>query len=313
MPNRPDIKGSAVLLGIILSWSTAPLFIRQFFHEGITIWDQNFWRFAWLLLGLWLTVWLRFRKDGFLHYFNRRVWLLGLLPALPNLGGQIFYPWSVYFAEPGMMSLLQKQYIIWAVLLGVLFHREERRLFRSGIFWIGLLGAAGGSVGVILFRQEGGFKAEMLGILFVTIGAISWAGYALGIRIITRTADPLVSYTVVTTYSIIGLLVLSFWQGKPLSLIHQSGHIHLLIILSTMFNLYLTHMGLYWVIQRLGVMATQTALLSTAFFTAIFSWLIFSEQLTAGQWLSGVILILGAGLTLFAQERVHAVPEPELI
>jgi len=313
LPNRPDIKGSAVLLGIILSWSTAPLFIHQFFREGITIWDQNFWRFAWLLLGLWLTVWLRFRKTGFLHHFSGRLWLLGLIPALPNLGGQIFYPWSVYFAEPGMMSLLQKQYIIWAVLLGVLFHREERRLFRSGIFWIGLLGAVGGSVGVILFRQDGGFQARMLGILFVTIGAISWAGYGLGIRLITRTAGPLVSYTVVTTYTILGLLVLSFCLGKPLSIVHQSGSIHLLLLISTLFNLYLPHMGLYWVIHRMGVMVTQTALLCTAFCSAIFSWLIFSEQLTAGQWCSGVILILGAGLTLFAQERLHAAPEPELV
>ncbi len=313
MPNRPDVKGSAVLLGILLSWSTAPLFIRQFFREGITIWDQNFWRFAWLLLWLWITVWLRFRKTGFLHHFNRRVWLLGLIPALANLGGQIFYPWSVYFAEPGMMSLLQKQYIIWAVLLGVLFHREERRLFQNKFFWIGLFCAVSGSLGVILFQQKGGFHTQMLGILFVTIGAISWAGYALGIRIITRSAAPLVSYTVVTTYSIIGLLVLSFCLGKPLSLIHQTGRIHLLILVSTLFNLYLPHMGLYWVIQRMGVMVTQTALLGTAFFTAIFSWLIFSEQLTAGQWLSGVILVLGAALTLFAQERLHAVPEPELV
>jgi len=313
LPNRPDIKGSAVLLGIILSWSTAPLFIHQFFREGITIWDQNFWRFAWLLLGLWLTVWLRFRKTGFLHHFSGRLWLLGLIPALPNLGGQIFYPWSVYFAEPGMMSLLQKQYIIWAVLLGVLFHREERRLFRSGIFWIGLLGAVSGSLGVILFRQDVKLQTELLGILFVTIGAISWAGYGLGIRIITRTAGPLVSYTVVTTYTILGLLVLSFCLGKPLSLIHQTGRIHLLILVSTLFNLYLPHMGLYWVIQRMGVMVTQTSLLCTAFFTAIFSWLIFSEQLTAGQWCSGVILILGAGLTLFAQERLRTIPEPELI
>jgi len=313
LPNRPDIKGSAVLLGIILSWSTAPLFIHQFFREGITIWDQNFWRFAWLLVWLWLTVWLRFRKKGFLPLFSGRLWLLGLISALPNLGGQIFYPWSVYFAEPGMMSLLQKQYIIWAVLLGVLFHREERRLFQNKIFWIGLFCAVSGSLGVILFQQKGGFHAQILGILFVTIGAISWAGYALGIRLITRSADPLVSYTVVTTYSIIGLLVLSFCLGKPLSLIHQTGRIHFLILVSTLFNLYLPHMGLYWVIQRMGVMVTQTALLGTAFFTAIFSWLIFSEQLTAGQWCSGVILVLGAGLTLFAQERLHAVPEPELV
>lgn len=313
MPNRPDIKGSAVLLGIILSWGTAPLMVHQFFREGITVWDQNFWRFAWLLLGLWITVWLRFRKKGFLPLFSCRLWLLGLIPALPNLGGQIFFPWSVYYAEPGMMSLLQKQYIIWAVLLGVLFHREERRLFRSGIFWIGLLGAVAGSVGVILFRQDGGFQARMLGILFVTIGAISWAGYGLGIRLITRTADPLVSYTVVTTYTILGLLVLSFCLGKPLSIVHQSGSIHLLLLVSTLFNLYLPHMGLYWVIQRIGVMVTQTALLCTAFCSAIFSWLIFSERLSAAQWLSGVILVLGAGLTLFAQERLHAVPEPELV
>ena len=45
-----------VLLGITIAWSTGPLFVRQFYREGLAVWDMNLFRYVMAVSLLWLTV-----------------------------------------------------------------------------------------------------------------------------------------------------------------------------------------------------------------------------------------------------------------
>jgi drug/metabolite transporter (DMT)-like permease len=308
-----DIPAMLVLLGITLTWSTGPLFVRQFYREGLAVWDMNLFRYVMAVSLLWLTVVVKHyarRGGGETAMATGRLWRRALMPALPALGTQVFFSWSVYYLQPGLVGILHKQCVIWAVLFAMCFFADERSLLRSGRFWIGSLCGLAGVVGVVALREDVTWEGEWLGVLFIFIFSVCWGFYGVMIRRFTRHIDPVRGCTVVMTYMAAAILVLSLFLGEPHTFRQIPARLWCMLFLSSAIHLYLPYMGMYWVITHIGVTITNTTLLLTAFLTPLFSWLIFSEQLTVGQWGSGVILVFGAGLTMMTEQKIH---EPELL
>lgn len=303
---RFDILAWFVLLVVILSWSSAPILLRGFFIEKVSVYDQNFWRFALLMIIIWPIVLLRYRNHGrVLPVKSIRIWRIALPTALAGLVAQVFFPWSVYHISPGLVGILHKQYIIWTALVAMLFFADERILLRSWQFWVGLLFAVAGAIGVVAFKQDIDFTADLLGVLFICIASIGWALYGVAIKRLVGCVGPLVGCAMAMTYQVLVLFVLALFFGAPASIVHQSSGVWSLVILSTVLNLLVPHFGLFWLIRRLGVTIINTAILSTAFVTALYSWLIFGERLVRQQWLSGVLMIAGAALASLSYQAIQ--------
>jgi len=301
-----DLPATLALLGITITWSTGPLFVHQFYLEKLSVWDQNLFRYVLVMFLIWPTVGLKAlsRRDRSLPALNGRMWGRALIAALPAMGAQVFFAWSLYQLQPGLVGMLHKLCVICSAVLAMYFFRDERRLLGSGLFWGGAMGGILGAVGVFALNGEMTWQVQGLGFLFIVIFSVCWGFYGVGIRIFMRHIDPVRGCAMVMTYIMGCLLVLSLVWGEPLTFMHLSGRVWLLMILSAVLHLYLPHITLYWIISRLGVTIPNTVLLLTAFLTGLFSWWIFSERLSAWQWGSGMILIVGAALTLLAQQNL---------
>jgi drug/metabolite transporter (DMT)-like permease len=302
--HRIDGPGSAVLLLIVVSWSIGPQILHYFYHVGVSVWDQNFYRYLIAVFFVWLIVGWRYRRSyrALAEQLSRRTWLVAWIPTLPALGIQITLSWSLYHIQPGLMGLLSKQYVIWAVVLAMFVFPDERRLLRSRWFWTGLSAVIVGAVGVTVFKTDAKMEGESFGIFLVMILAISQALYGIAIRKFLAEIDTLVYYAVVATYNIPCLWLLSVLFGSPAATFHKGWLIWMLIVLSALLNIALTHLGYYWVIRRMGITVSQTVLMGTAFGAALLSFLVFDERLTLWQWFSGAILVCGAIITLLLED-----------
>jgi|GEM_PF-2437074 len=301
-----DIKASLILLGIVISWATTPLFIHQFSREKITVWDQNFYRYMITVILLWITVWFRYfsRTNPDYQKLTLPLWRKGLNPVLPAVGAQVFFAWSLYYLQPGLMAILHKQCVIWAAMFSMVYFHDERKLLGSWEFWIGLLCGLAGAVGVVFFGKDK-LQGQWQGVLLVMIFALCWSIYHICIKNYIRHIDSTRGCSIVMTFGLIPVALLAWILGKPCLFTQLPQKVLVLLFLSSVFNLYLPHVGIYWVIRRVGVTITQTALLGTAFVTAIFSWIIYSEKLSSMQWVSGLVLIFGAILVLTAQRYMQ--------
>lgn len=300
---KSEIPPSLVMLFVVLVWATTPLFLHQFYREGICVWDQNSWRYVFVVFLLWLTIWFKYIRGSRekRKIFSLQNWLWAFIAALPCSVAQIFFVWSLKYLEPPLMGILNKQFVLWTALLGMLFFADERVLIKSGRFWLGFLGTISGAIGVVVFQPQARFHGELPGIIFVTIFGFAWSVYGVCLKRLTRRLDPLVAYGMVATYTAVIMWCFSLTLGRPADVLTQPAGIWLMLIASAVFNLFLPHIGIYWVIPRLGILATHTATLSTAFLTAFYSWLIFSQKLSGRQWICGIILIAGAALTMLAR------------
>lgn len=312
---RFDWPGSLVLLLIVVSWSIGPIILHYFYWVKVSIWDQNSFRCLIALVMIWLIIAWRYRRSyGILaRQLSRRTWLMALIPMVPALGLQITLSWSLYYIQPGLMSLLHKQYIIWAVVLTMFILPDERRLLRSLRFWAGLSAVIVGAVGVTAFKANARMEGEAFGIFLVVVLSLSTAFYGIGIRKFLSNIDTLVYYAVVSTYMVPFLWGLSILFGDPVATFQKGSLIWAIFVLSALFNIALPHLGYFWVIRHMGVTVTQTVLMGTAFVTAVMSYFAFQETLTLWQWISGFVLVFGAIVTLLSEREILPSPGDESV
>ncbi len=305
--DRIDWLGSLVLLLIVVSWSIGPQIVHYFYTVEVSVWDQNLFRYLLAALFIWLMVGWRYRHESgsLARQLSWRTWVTALIPAVPALALQVSLAWSLYHIQPGLMGLLHKQYIFWAVLLTMMVFPDERRLLRSVRFWVGLVTIVGGAVGVTVFKTDAKMEGEAFGIFLVVVLAISTSVYGIVIRKFLAEVDALVYFAVVATYMVPCLGLLSALLGSPATTAQKGPLIWTLLVLSGLINIALSHLGYYWVIRRMGVTVTQMVLMNTAFVAAVISYFMFHEVLTLWQWISGGVLVYGAVMTLLAERDLH--------
>jgi len=75
--------------------------------------------------------------------------------------------------------------------------------------------------------------------------------------------------------------------------------------MSGIIPIALAHVIFYASIKRIGTTIPSLVLLLTPFSVLALSNAIFGEKLSLGQWFSGLVLIVGAGLALWAQKSLR--------
>ena len=301
-PGRIDIVGTTGLIGSLMCWSIGPIFIKSLTNY-LDLWTQNALRYTVACL-LWLPYLIYVQKRGRLP---RRVWKLAILPVVANLVMQTLWAAGFYYLNPAFHNLLAKSAVVWIVISSMVFFPEERRLLRSTGFWMGLAFSAAGVVGVIMSTRD--FKVENTGVGFLIVMAATmmWAVYTVAVKKSFRDIDSRIGFAVVSIYTMAGLSILMVLVGKPTDCLKMPASIWPMLVISGILPIALSHTLYYMTIKRIGATIPALTLLSTPFIVFALSRVVFQETLTRGQWLWGLVLIVGAACSIIAQRSLGRV------
>jgi drug/metabolite transporter (DMT)-like permease len=296
MKKKIDLAATFSLLGAVVFWSSVPLFLK-YFTGYIDSWTANGIRypFAALLYLPWLFY---YRKKEFLP---KKLWKLALIPSLINTIGQIFWAWTPYFIDPGLISFLIKLSPLWAVIGSFILFQNERVLIRSPNFWLGFLLAVVGFVVMILGGNYTYGKATLTGIAMIFFTSICWAGYHLSVRRNLSTLDSRTAFGMVAVLTSIGLSGCMFLFGKSEQALVIPAGISLLILLSGTIGIATAHLLFYFSIKRIGIAICASTNLASSFITAVLSRILYRESLTPIQWIAGLVLVTGGILLVRCQ------------
>ncbi len=296
-----DVPATLSLLATILFWAASPLFLK-YFTPYIDAWTANGVRygFAALMLSCWLYY---FYKKGELH---PKIFRLAIYPSIANIVGQVLYAWAPYFIDPGLMAFTIRLTVIWSILASFIMFADERTLIWSRRFWLGLILSISGFLIIISNGQTLPHGAKLTGIIIALFSSFCWAFYGVAVRQNMAGVDSRLAFTIISLYTAVGTLIFMFGFGNYQVLPELPWRIILLILISSITGIGVSHIFFYIAVKRIGVAIPSTVNLLASFLTAIFSFFIFKEQLSPLQWSAGVILLLGAFLLLWAQEKVKS-------
>jgi drug/metabolite transporter (DMT)-like permease len=210
-----------------------------------------------------------------------------------------------YYLDPGFMVLLSQTSVIWVAGFSILFFHQERGLIKSWYFRIGLLLSAVGVVGVTFFKDDFFTQKTITGILIVFASSFCWAIYILSAKIAFKEAGACRGFSVVTIYTVIGLAVLASVFGDLGNCLTIESRAWFYIVISAVLAIAISHVFYYAAIRRIGAAIPAVVLLLLPFTVLAISSVVFQEKLNVLQWVFGAVLLIGAGLSICAQNRLR--------
>ncbi len=303
---RIDTTGTFACLGAVLFWAMGPIFIK--YLTGYTdSWTQNALRYS-AACAFWLPFLAYITARG---TFPPRTWRRALVPALANIAMQSLWAAGLYRLDPGFMTLLTNTSILWVTSFSLVLFPQERRLIRSPRFWLGLNLSLAGLFGVLYFKEDFSATGTRLGIAIALAEAFMWGVYIVSVKIALRDIDSRSGFSVISLYTTIGLWLCAALLGRPAQALHLGVRPWTAVVVSAITAIALAHVLYYAAIRRIGTTIPMLVVLSQPFIVFSMSSIFFRERLNALQLLSGVVLLLGAAASIWAQQHLQPQPRPE--
>ena len=293
--------GTAAAIAAVSCWSIGPVCIR-YLTGPLDVWSQNSLRY-----GAAVVFWLPFLALS-LHggHVDRRVWKRALLPAAVNVLMQSCWAGSLYYLEPGLMSLVNKLSILWVVTLSMVLFAEERPMLRSKRLLFGMAMCVVGVVGVIVSKSGSSIGSPLLwGVSLGVMASLAWAVYTVSARIAYRDIDARTAFAVTSLYTTFGLVGLAIALGKPAACLAMNVKEWSALIGSGVLCIAVAHVLFYVAIKKIGATIPSMIVLTSPFGVLAMSWVWFGETLTRWQWFFGLVLVAGAALATLAQTHLH--------
>lgn len=295
MQNKKSIF--ALIFSVFCS-STVPLFLK-YFTPYLDAWTVNGYRYT-VVFFVMLPIVIKLFRD---NKYSKRMWKLALIPAFFNFAQQIVWAWTPYFIDPGLIGFLIKSTVIWSIAGSFIIFVDERYLIRSKIFWLGLVIALLGFVGLSYYGNNISLSGTFFGVILVLISSIFMASYGLAVKKYFNETNAIISFSIIAFYTAIGIVSLMFIFGDPGKAFQIPTNILLLIALSAFIGINMAHVLFYIALKYIGVTISYSVSLFSAFFTAILSYFIYDEKLTFFQWFAGSLIIVGGLLTILAKNK----------
>jgi len=293
------MAATAACLGALCSWSIGPLFIK-YLTGHIDSWSQNALRYS-VACCFWLPFLLYRLRRG---TFDSRTWTRALGPAAANLIMQSLWAKAFYYGSPAFLVLLSKTSVLWVTAFSLLCFRDERPLARSGRFWAGLVLSLGGLFGVLYFRGDFQATGTATGIIIVLVGAVLWGIYAVSIKMAFREIDSRSGFSVISLYTTVGLWGAALAFGEPASALTIGLGPWAGIVISGITAIALGHVFFYSAIRRIGATIPMLVILAQPAVVFSVSSVVFDERLNSLQWPFGGMLLVGAALSVWAQQHL---------
>jgi drug/metabolite transporter (DMT)-like permease len=295
-------KAILALAVVLVAWSLSSLFVKFLipYYDPHT---QNVYRYASGMFVMLPFLFARLQNDRRLE--RRLLWRL-LVPTIPNVLHQVSWVVGLIWVYPALCSFLNKSSVLFAAGLAFVFFPEERWLFRSKRFLIGLTLTVLGTLGLALLRTDLGQMQVNLAVLLVLFAAAMWAVYSVAIKRPAAELGSAVSFSVVSIYTTLALLPLALIWGDLGHFRDVPWRVNVIMIFSGVLCIGVAHTLYWYAIREIGVSICATMLLTTPLGTLLLSRWIFGEQLTFGQIIAGIGLLVGGALTLLAKEKPAA-------
>jgi len=300
-PNGRKIDAGATLavIAAMVCWSVGPIFIKLL-TASVDSWTQNLLRYL-VACFFWLPFmifnWRRGRLES-------GIWRKAVLPAAANIVMQCLWAAAYYYIDPAFMYLLSKSTIIWIAGFSLIFFADERALIRSARFWLGMVMSVGGVIGIMVFKKDFTAAGTLTGIVITLLSGAAWAVYTILVRIFFRDIDSRNGFSVMSIYTTAGLGTLALIFGRVQDSFSMGAAPWVYVAVSALMSIAFSHVLYYAAIRRIGATIPSLALLATPFLVLAISYVVFGETLNAFQWVSGIILLSGSGLAVWAQEHL---------
>lgn len=302
-----DIPALVCLAGATLCWGSVPVMLGYLADPNIVPdgYTANAVRYPISALAYlpWLVA--AIRKGGL-----GRFWLTALIPSAINVAGQTLWGLSPYYLPPGQFAFLFRLSALFGVLGAFWLFRDERRLARSPLFWVGaVLAVIGfGSMSALILVDDAAIRPA--GIVIIFLCSLCYGAYGVAVRYVMGKLDPLAVFAVICTYTSIPLLAMAP-LGNPASVLDLKAVPLVVLLVSGLVGVAVAH-GLYYIaVQRLGVVVTSMTLTATPFVSIIGSSIWLGERFTLGLWLAGSVLVIGTGCALWSQQHLPAAHKAE--
>lgn len=298
-----DLTASLACIGALTFWSLGPIFIT-YLGGYVDSWTQNLLRYSVGCL-FWLPfLFLSIRKKR----LDKKVWRKALIPAAANLIMQSLWAASFYYIGPAFMVLLTKTNIIWIISFSLIFFPEERTLAKSKRFWIGLGLSAIGLIGVMYYKTDLTESKTIIGIVMALVTAFAWGAYTISVKISFRDIDSRSGFAVISIYMVFGLGLAELLFGRPSDCARLGAWQWAAIVISGILSIALAHVMYYAAIRRIGATIPALVILAQPFIVLAISHSIFGESLNIFQLLSGLVLLTGGALAIWAQQHLKRRP-----
>ena len=285
----------------LIGWSSVPLFLR-YFAQHIDVWTSNGWRYG-ASACFWGPVLIIVALRG---AWPSGLWRAALVPSAINACGQVLFAWAHYQIEPGLLTFGLRSQIIFAAIGAYWLFPSERAVIRSPGYLCGAILVILGTSGAVLGTRDPVDFGHLTGVGLAVGSGLLFALYGLSVRKYMRGINSVLAFAAISQFTALVMvaLMLAFGERQGMQAWDLSREQFVWLFISALIGIALGHVFYYMSIARLGVAVSAGVLQLQPFFVGIASYLVFSEVLTAAQWLSGAAAVSGAVLMLGVQWAV---------
>ena len=300
-----DVSATLACLGALSFWSLGPIFIK-YLTGYVDSWTQNLLRYSVACL-FWLPFLVLSIKTKRLDH---KVWCRALIPGMANILMQSLYAAAFYYIGPAFMVLQMKTNIIWIGGFSLIFFSEERALVRSKRFWIGLTLSVVGLIGVMYHEVELAEARIITGIIVAQAAAFMWGVYTISVKIAFSDIDSRSGFSVISIYTVAGLAVSALLFGKVETAVQMGAWQWACVVISGVTAIALAHTLYYAAMRRIGATIPSLVILAQPFIVLAISYVVFGESMNIFQLLFGIVLLIGSGLAIWAQQHLKRNGKP---
>ena len=295
------LTATAASIGALVIWALGPNFIK-YLTAYLDAWTQNLLRYSVACL-FWLPFLAWTIRSGQL---DKDVWRRAILPAGANVIMQSLWAAAFYYIDPAFMALLSKTSNLWIAAFALIFFPDERALLGSMRFWLGLGLCIIGVTGVLYFKGDFVATGTTTGVLISLGCSAMWGVYTVAVRAAFRNVDSRSGFSVISIYTVAGLAVAALLFGDVRRCATLGPRQWMVVIVSAVLCIALAHVFYYAAIKRIGATIPSLIILAQPFAVFAISHFAFGESMNLAQLLSGIILLIGAALSIWAQTLLPA-------
>ncbi len=294
-----------------LGWTFAPVFIRLLRNDYEPL-TQGFIRYMFGATVL-IAICLVYHRAALFTLLRNPMPVLGI--SILNTIQQYAWTAGTYGATATTAQLILKLSIVFVVIFAYLLFHEERAVIRNPLYLFGTALSLIGVAGVLIRDPQDLSEAFAPGNALLLYCALSWAVYAVWGKHVVRGIHPLPMFTVVASFTAIGLGVTAMIFEHPASIVHASTRTTILVAVSGILAIGGAHPSFHYAQKHFGSAFTSTFTLILPLTTFLASLVILpGETLSLTQGIGGIVLMSGTLLIVAAEnrKRLTVAPHPVL-
>jgi drug/metabolite transporter (DMT)-like permease len=302
-------KGIFPLVAAAFVWSWPSVMIRML-RTDFDVFTQGFFRYVAASVFL-FAIGLIFTRRRLLDGASNLKMLL--IPALIMATHQMFFTAGIFMTSAVVSSLMSRLNAIIIPVLSCIFYEDERRVVGNRNFLMGAFLALLGVGGVILGRGAVNVDGFNLGTVFVMMGTLGWSVYAVYIKKVLRSIDPLAIIAFVSLLSVLFFLPVVLIFGDIGKIAYVSMGKRMLLFGSGILGVGIGNVFYYHAVRHVGTSIPSIFFLLLPLSVGVIAFLILGETLTVVQIVSGMVLVFGCFVVtrLAKKTRSQAVKQPE--